>query len=273
MKKLVLMFASVLSIISCSSNEDSLSTPAEPVVVLLKKLIQTENGVETITNFNYDGNKLISRIEVGGYKEFYTYTGDFITKIELNRPDGTIQSRYEYTYTNGKNTKLITTRWSNGNIFTKYKNIYTVLSNGNISYTQKGVDFSGVEPLGDSDGATIGVYTFSNGMCVSRSYDFNNITQNYTFQYDTKTNPLVNVLNLKKLVNFQELYSVNSPLKITRVEGFSDPNFNNTRTNTFTYTYNSNNYPITGTDIFTKVNPNSPGLNSTTMTTLKYFYE
>jgi hypothetical protein len=92
MKKLVLALSSLLLVmISCSSNNDETqTTPEDPSTILLKKELVTEDGVETTSNIIYNGNKLVSAVAVGGYKTIYTYTGDFITKIELFRPDETI---------------------------------------------------------------------------------------------------------------------------------------------------------------------------------------
>jgi hypothetical protein len=286
MKKLALVFSALIFIMtSCSvssSDDPIIDPPVTNGIKLIKELV-TVDGVETTSNITYSGNKLVSALEVGGYKTNYTYTGDFITKIELFRTDETIQSRYEYTYSNGKNTELITTRWSNGSITVKYKNVYTYLANGNINFTQKGLDFVTNEPT-SSPGLT-GTYTYTNGNCISKTLQTNtgtplatsySITIAYT--YDTKKIMLTNVLNYNKLVNEEEFSSTNNPLSITETQTGYSPK---TITTTNTYTYNSDSFPITKSEVYTRFIPASgsnvfpPSAASTITETraYKYFYE
>jgi hypothetical protein len=95
------------------------------------------------------------------------------------------------------------------------------------------------------------------------------------YTYDSKKLMLTNILNYNKLVNKEEFSSTNNPLTITETQtGFSPV----TITTTNTYTYNSDNFPITKSEVYTRVYPpvttfpTSPGSTTTETRTYKYFY-
>lgn len=104
MKKIILIF-SLLVLFSCSSNE-SVNDSSNASGVLLKKIVSSDGAA--IVNFNYNGNKILNYIDDGdGEKVLFSYTGNFITKMEwVDISNNQLYQTVEFMYTSNKVTKV-----------------------------------------------------------------------------------------------------------------------------------------------------------------------
>ncbi|RTY89996.1 hypothetical protein EKM01_12870 [Flavobacterium sp. RSP46] len=208
----------ILMLNSCSSNTE---TETKPVVsVFVKTIVQTHspNDIETISHI-YDGNKIVSRKNDGGFVSNYSYTGNVITKIE-ERVNNNFQSSKEYTYVDGKvATKVWKRNYDGTNSYT-----YTYNSNGTVSYKR-------TQPTG----MNTGVLTITNGNIVKNEVFYNgSLSNTYTYEYDAKNNPFKNVLGFNLLLETdEEMFSPNNMIQ----DGGGSPTFN------YILKYNVNGFP------------------------------
>jgi len=228
MKKILLFCAIALALNSCSSDDSSDSGSSNGDGVLLKKTIATDaEGTKVTSNYTYDGNKIVSVIDNSGdSNEYYTYTGDLITKLEYKLPNGTVEQINTYSYdSNGRLATFVRihpdTDWGN-------KELYTYNADGTITakhYT------------GDSKTQTFlnstGTIKFANGEVIEITDDFQD---DHAYTYDTKNNPLKNVIGWNK-INF--------------TDGETNDVLHNMLTDkvgtevwySYSYTYNADGYP------------------------------
>lgn len=104
MKKelLTLIVALVTLLIGCKKDKSDTETPANPTTAkVLKRIIETENGVTTTNTLIYGGNKRLMAITSNDGEQFVKFTYDDngnITKIE-NKVDE-VKNIFEFTYNN-----------------------------------------------------------------------------------------------------------------------------------------------------------------------------
>ncbi|TRX02032.1 hypothetical protein [Flavobacterium gawalongense] len=214
-----MLLLGVLMLNSCSSNSETETKPVDSVLV--KKIILTHsaNDIETFT-YKYDGNKIVSRKNDGGFVSNYTYTGNVITKIE-ELSDNKFQSSRDYTYVDGKVATLV--------LKTNYDGTdthsYTYNSNGTVSYKRT-----------RSNGVNTGILTIVNGNIVKNEVFYNgSLSSTYTYEYDTKNNPFKNVLGFNLLLDTNE--EMFSPNNMTQ-DGGGTPALN------YTFKYDANGFPM-----------------------------
>jgi len=229
MKKLLYLFAaSLLVFTSCSKDDDSSNSTSS---ILPKKIITTysDGDIETL-NYVYSGNKIVSNTDQNGSQMKYTYTGDFITKIEELDKDGKLDLTTDYTYLNGKlNTSIEKSAAAGATYY--YKTKFTHSADGTISYDQlRGLIATGVE---QEYGAT-GKYTFKDGNLIKLEVSYYGTDYSYVYEYDTKNNPGKNILGYSLLLEDEDS-PINNVIKQTSTSG------NAIRTTS--YTYDVNNYP------------------------------
>lgn len=219
-----LLSAILLVLTSCSKDEETSepveSSPEPNSSVFVKKIIITHSAydIETFT-CKYDGNKIVSKSNDGGFVATYTYTGDLITKIE-ERSGNNFQSSTEYTYVEGKVVSKILKQNYGGT--TSYT--YTYNSNGTVSYIRN-----------RPEAINTGILTIVNGDIVKNEVFYNGLlSRTYTYEYDTKNNPFKNVLGFNLLLETdEEMFSPNNMTK----NGGGEPAFY------YTYKYNENGFP------------------------------
>ncbi len=304
MKKVILFFSVILlSIVSCSTNEDPIVTPdpeiinPDPVIptsfILPKKIINlTDNVVKSTANIIYNGNKIIEGTTVksnGTTKDVFTYTGDLITKIEVIS-GGVIKYSNEFQY--DSNTRL-SVELSDDEFFEnsvavrrKTKKVFTYNPDGTVLET----NFKLVNSIYENTGTT-SVYTLANGNEIKKvtngSYSYpsgingeistTNTITTVVKEYDTKINPLKNILGFEKLT-LTSRYSVNNILKRTNSSTSTTNNIANpimpANVANFNLIYNTNNYLSERKSTST----NTSTINGVTTTTTsnnseQYFYE
>jgi hypothetical protein len=244
MKKLSLLFSVfALLMASCSSDD----TSSEDVATILPKTISytypsSDLGTNSKSTITYSGNKIVSIIDEDS-KTLFTYDGDVIIKQELLSIDqkGNQSKRKEvsYTYENGKlKTRIyktdITAEYPEGN-YTQ-KTVYTYTSSNLISYVNYLVDRT--SKLETKIGE--GTLTYEAGNLVKEQQKVSSVTTTRVYEYDTKNNPLKNILGYNLLLNEVSELGKNNVTKTTS----SASDYPNSAVFLTTYTYNENGYPI-----------------------------
>lgn len=229
MKKILYLAVIILLLFaSCSSdnNEPDLQEP-----VLIKEIEININSSILRQKFLYDGNKIRSIIFSDGTRKNYTYTDDFITKIDEVNASGHITTTREFTYKNGKLFSVLYIEYDS--FMQYYTNLMKYIHNddGTVTYQKYKTNFiTGVE--GEKDGDEGKLY-FENGNIVKQSFGFNSF---YVHEYDNKNNIYKNILNYKLLLDSDP--SVNNCIKTT-----SYYNGEKNEESINVYNYNSKGYP------------------------------
>lgn len=244
MKKLLVLF-SVLTFVltSCSSDDNP---TAEADLVLPQTISYIYPSVQLGTNSKsmetYNGNKILSSIEEGS-KTVFTYDGDFIVKQELfnKNEEGKESKKKEvvYVYENGK----LKTRIFKSGISTEYpegsyisKTVYTHTSNELISFINYLVDRATKAETKISEGSL----TYKDGNLIKEEQKVNSVTTTRVYEYDTKNNPLKNILGFNLLLNEVTEFGRNNCKKTTKTASdYPKPAIFLTN-----YTYNEKDYPI-----------------------------
>lgn len=167
----------------------------------ISELYQDGNQVGDLNGkVTYTGNKLVEIFYNASQKKVFTYTDNWITKIE-HYQDGIIRFTHSYTYDNGK---LI--GYDNQDALTGNNDhiVYTHNHDGTIAYEQ-------IFSLGDTPSwKKEGILTFENDNLVEDIAEFNFycITDEYNLLvnllvYDDKPNPYKNIAGYSALLNLK----------------------------------------------------------------------
>ncbi len=279
MKK-VLLFCCIaaLSFISCSKDD---SAAVAETIILPKKVISSSSlGGTSTTIITYDGAKLVE-VSNGNDKSKFTYNGDMIVKVQ--EFDGSaLDGTTDYVYDNNKLKSALSVETSvnqNTGAVTviSTRRVYTHNANGTIleeSFTRDPTT-GALTFLNNKS-----TYTFSNGNLVkevnSRTTTYNNgntnVTQVYTntdtYEYDTKNNPLMNVVGYNK-IDFSKSSSKNNALKETSISEVTNngvPSSPQTSVSNYIFKYNTNDFLSEQTYTF------QTGSGTATLTT-QFFYD
>ena len=232
MKNVILALGiTLLTLNSCSDNDKN---PVEEIV-LVKKMIETDSqGKSSTTSITYSGNKIASAIASGSdnYKTVYTYTGDVITKEEeYDTTTNSLTSTNDYTYLNGV---LSTSIKSTPTGSSEYKTLFIHNTDGAVNVVNSTI----ITATKKETITSTAKYTYTNGNLIKTDYSTNSVVNTTSYEYDSKNNPLKNILGIKLLLDFDAQISINNWTKSTEIYGTS------TYTTSPIYTYNSSNYPI-----------------------------
>lgn len=235
MKKLIyLLSATFLILQSCSSGDSSGSNEAANVV-LIKSIVSSDG--ETI--FSYEGTKLIKSTFGREYTKF-TYSGDFITKIEFFDANNESLQRDEFTYSSNKLTQFKLYSADFG-----LEGLYNYNYNADGSVTISGTEYNGVNLV---DEGVIGkIYFDTSGNKIKEEEIVKNavISTKY-FTYDTKNSPHKNITGLKYLNINGSFFSGNNLLS----EKYSLIGSSQIFTDIVnTYQYNNQDYPISNISV------------------------
>lgn len=217
---------SLLTIVlsSCSGNDDS----GEQVELLnfpRKTIDYYQDSGNTIGSrtgtFQYNGDKLNEIFYNAAQRKVFTYTGDFITKVEFYEA-GVVRFIENFSYNNGKlivyeKFDLLTNR--NENI------AYTHQPDGTVTYQKLIYNTSISNPTETMTGTLF----FQNGNLVKDDYvyTFNNSSTNEInyieriLQYDSKINPYKNIKGFSLLLPWvNEMNTNNLILDYSYVDAF-----------------------------------------------------
>ena len=212
--------------------------PVDSTVFLKQTIDVYTDGNVITTDYNYSGNRLVSIIDNDALDTadlYFSYTGSLITKMEYKFEDGTVEQTETFEY-DGNNLliayKLVVPDDQEGYGF-RYTYVHN--SDGTITGTKyignatSQEDLSFTETISFTDGKVTSIVTSTGS--------------SYTYTYDTKNNPLRNVIGLSKIA-FAGGEGSSSIYNLTR-----EVVVNNLETNTYNYTYQylPNNYPTQST--------------------------
>jgi hypothetical protein len=246
MKKILCAFVVLnLLLISCTNNDNT--TSAQENLILPKTITITypnfpqDNSKSTII---YDGNKIIS-ITNATSKTKFTYDGNVIVKQEFYKLGSQgieiISKRIVYEYENGKlKSKIATSNFDSSHPDGDYirKEVFTYRTDGVTSYSQ--LDVSVQTKVETKRGDVNLTYKLGNLIKLEEINADPNIANTiFVFEYDSKNNPLKNILGFDLLNDDIDNYGINNILKTTikgRL-GISEAVFNST------CIYNTNGYP------------------------------
>ncbi|MCV2486535.1 hypothetical protein OD917_16500 [Flavobacterium sp. SH_e] len=242
-KVLYLFGALTLLLSSCSSDENSSSGENDSTLPKTISYIypNPQLGTNVKNTVTYNGNKIVS-ITSEGSKSIFTYDGNVIIKQEVFDVDGsgkeTKNEEVSYVYENGKlKTRLlkedITTEYPDGYYIDKV--VYTHTSNEIISYVNYSVDKDTKAETKSSEGTL----TYKDGNLVKEEQKSNSVTVTSDYEYDTKNNPLKNILGFNLLLNEIGEFGKNNIVKTTR----KSSEYPNAAVYLTTYHYNDKNYP------------------------------
>ena len=233
---------------SCSDDDSTSNNNNNTDNVLLKKTI-IQSGEGTITsNYTYNGTKLVKITGSDGSSSEYFYTGDQLTRARHFGPDLDQEDFYTYD-SQGRLTEFLylsyNVEWGN-------KNVYTYNQDGTITVKEYIGDVDSQTQLNDT-----GTITLQNGNITK--YDLGN--QKYAYTFDSKNSPSKNITGDAAMTLAFTDGGLNNQLTYT-----STYNGVTEESSVYSYTYNSDNYPVTSTEVLSYEDEEE------TITT-QYFYE
>lgn len=246
MKKILLLLSFSVVLLSSCSSDDSSSSESQPL--LLKKM--TEGDVlfgQTVTNYTYNGNKLVEIFKDGDddYADVYTYTGDVITKIEkfavydagTPTEDRQLLSTDQFAY--NANNQLVQFTTTSQDFDGERVTAYVYNSDNTVSFAQ-----NANVPGEPTESLKTGTITVQNGEIVRLQVvkEFDSYTDNYA--YDTKNSIFKNVTGYDKIIFTHIIGKQGASTWVDSIVGGISYNFLN-NSGEFQYTYNSDNYPLT----------------------------
>lgn len=225
-------------------------------VKLVQKIIEVNQDKTSSTiNFTYDGEK-ISSIESEEVSKTFIYTDNLITKIiEVNKITQA-QTTFDYNYTNDLLTKVISsdnhtlnyTHQADGTITfekttTDTNNNTTVLWRGTLSLNTNNV--------------------IENNKTLETSVANIERKEEFNFGYDTRSNPLRNIVGFNKLLDHSNMISKNNVISILEINSTkyldTEEEVSSLVQITKQYTYDKQGYPkevFSTKPVFGNENPN-----------------
>jgi hypothetical protein len=208
--------------------------PLDDTVFLQQTIDAYTDGNVITTDYNYNGNRLVSIISndaVDTFDLYFSYTGSLITKMEYKFEDGTVEQTetFEYDANNSLIAYKLVVPDDQGGYGFRYTYVYN--ADGTITGTKYIGDASSQEDLSLTE-----TISFTDGEVTSI---VTSTGSSYTYTYDTKNNPLRNVVGLSKIA-FAGGEGNSAKFNLTR-----EVIVNGLETNTYNYTYQylPNNYP------------------------------
>lgn len=237
MKKIFSMAAIALfmAMTSCSGDDDS-STVNEQSHLVKKTIATTEDGYELVTNYNYDGHKIVSIVSSDDSSTTFTYTGDLITEMKYYE-DGVLVQTETYTYTS--DNKLATHTMYLGEDYAR-RGEFTFNADNTVTINY----FSG-----DAESQTTPTGTYTLTLTNDNVTQVNTGSTIRTAVYDTGLDPMYNVTGYQAVNLGYNEGGRNNVISSTGENGMGEVVLQYTTT----YTYNDANYPVTAdeTDVET----------------------
>jgi hypothetical protein len=246
MKKLIISSLALLAMASCSSDDNTTeeNQPVDPTTIVPTKFTEiTQDNQTYITEFKYDGTKVLEKSDVGtNEKTVYTYNGDLIVKTEDFEGTNIVYTR-EFSYTNGKVTaEKVTSKKSGGTLI--YTKSFQYLSESHVQYNEYATStYTPATGHTNIKFSNNDVYISSNGNLISATMTYEGQTRAYTYSYDGQNNPARNIkgfLKINFLLSLEGETAYNNLL--TMHETYSGPTTGNTSSSSV-HTYNDNNFP------------------------------
>lgn len=237
MKTIYQLFILLISVVSISCSNDGENDSINPPSNSIKKITETTyNGGTTnhlSVDFNYDNGVLKSMSDATNKLELF-YTGSKISSSKISS-----NNIVTTTYSFGYNGDLLETILNTTNNFERTFYSYT---NGILASEKN-------QSLINSSWQTIHTnnYVLSNGNIVEENkFTQNNFDYKYTYEYDTKLNPM-NYMNpvLRNIVGLESCDFKNFNNKI-KTYNYSNSDLTTPILNiVYQITYNTQNLPVT----------------------------
>lgn len=234
MKKVLYLTAIILVLFTSCSSDNIEPELQEPVFI--KEIEISHNNSILRMKFLYDGNKIKSIFLPDGTRENYTYTNDFITKIDNVNASGKLYSTREYAYKNGKIFSVLNSEYDS--FMQYYVSLIKYDHNNDGMVTGQSFKVNLVTGLEEEKNVGDWKMYFKNGNMVK--FEEPNSTISYEYEYDNKNSIYKNILNYGLLLDMTP--SVNN-----RIKSFTIENSKKTLDNINAYEYNSNGYPSKST--------------------------
>ncbi|RWX03806.1 putative periplasmic lipoprotein [Flavobacterium cerinum] len=237
MKKMLIMAAAALFMISCGSDDSSPVTNND--TVLVKKITETDEDGTLITVLTYNGTKLTEINNNEGLRQVFIYAGDLITEWKTYQGTELITTD---TYVYNSANKLVTyTSIDNTEEAYHEKITYVHNADGSIDYKE----YNGNTPSSIDQLNMVGkIYADKYTEVVS--FGAESITYTVTFTFDGKNNPLKNVTGFDKIAFVNTMESTNHAENITsETSSASNSTSAPKLQTTYVYTYDAKNYPLT----------------------------
>ncbi|WP_166920063.1 hypothetical protein [Flavobacterium poyangense] len=254
MRKILFLFGVFALLLSSCASDDNL--PDGNNLIFPKTVSYTypefpgDNSKDKMT---YNGNKIVTSIDEKS-KIVYTYDGNRIIKQEKFKIDaqGNQSKSIEvlYTYENGKlktriMKEIFSSDYPQGQYM--YKTVYAHETDAQISYVFSSVD---VDTNVEKKRST-GILTYKDGNLIKRTQvggafgGGSNSSESRSYEYDTKINPLKNILGFNLLLDEIGDFGKNNVIKtILERDGFPNPAIFLTN-----HIYNDKGYPIKSTSL------------------------
>jgi hypothetical protein len=217
---------------SCSDDDDI-------TVKYLKKIIETsEGGIPNTTFLTYDGNKIVS-IENDQIRKDFTYAGNLITKVVSQEKLTKLKNTFLYFYDSGRLVKVESVN--------AYRIDYAYNSDGTVFFEKTDIS-KGILEVKLYSGKLY--FQNENIVKIERVSEDTLLdmvtTYRESYAYDVKKNPFYNILGYKKLLDQNELISLNNNL-ITTIETsieIGNQHVSSASLYKHVFKYDSSNYPI-----------------------------
>ena len=237
MKKILSMAAIALFMMTASCSSDDDSTPVTEQSNLIKKTVMTtEDGLELVTNYNYNGNKIVSIVSSDDSSTTFVYTGDLITEVKYYE-DGELVQTEAYTYTSDNklatHTMFLTQDYARKGEFT-----YNANNTITINYF-----------TGDAESQTTPSGTYTLTVANENITQVNTGSSISTAVYDSGFDPMYNITGYQAVNLAYNEGGKNNVISSTGDNVLGEAVLQYTTT----YTYNGANYPVTAdeTDVET----------------------
>jgi hypothetical protein len=227
------IFSSFLAIFySCSKDKDD-------SFKFLKQLVEVSaDGAIVITDFSYNGDEIRSIDGVKQHTDF-SYMDGLITEIIVLDKTNQVSNTIEYSYLRGQ---LVSAKSLNNYIIN-----YTPNSDGSIAYEKLDIN------SGDKEVKMYhGVLYFQKKNLVKDERTFDNtpagVVTSYviSFEYDSKNNPFRSIMGYEKLLDYNDIISVNNSLITVAINSSAQNNQIISSSNFYknTFKYDEDGYPI-----------------------------
>jgi len=228
-----LVVSSVLAVLcSCSKDKDE-------NVKFLKQLVETSaDGTSTTTDFTYNGDEIKSIDGVKQHTDF-SYMDGLITKMVVSDKTNKTVNTIEYSYLRGK---LISVKSLNN-----YTIKYTANSDGSVAYERFDINAENKEVK-----IYHGTLYFEKDNFIKDQRTFDNapsgvsLTYTASFEYDAKSNPFHSIMGYEKLLDHNDIISVNNSLisVATNTSSQNDQIISSANFYKSTFKYDDDGYPI-----------------------------
>lgn len=236
MKKVKYIYSilSVLLLVFCSCSTESVET-----IKLLKRTVATSSdGTSTATMYTYIGSEIVSIDGVQKHTDF-TYDNDLISKIVVFDKQNQLSETIEYSYVGGQ---LVQVKSLNN-----YRISYVYNPDGTISFEKFILDSDNPEVK-----VSHGTLHFQNENLIKTETISDDTpegtisTSSVSFDYDSKNNPMRNVLGYRKLLDQNQKNSLNNSLTsvIISTTTQGDQVTSSAKIHKTAFKYDAGDYPI-----------------------------